>query len=178
MFKHLLAALVAAIIVAPSVSLAGGVVVEKEDLVSVLSGYHGGPDASYWERLDPTTTIATLKAIIEDESVFPIARSRAMAGLILIDGGDGTAYLGQLTKTMTNNYLRASAYDAFGRAAGEKGITTLANGLSDKDTMVRVMTSRRLSRIGGEEARTALKKALATEENPTARKIMEKSLAQ
>ncbi len=178
MLKKIMAALIAALVIAPIAARAEGIVMEKADLISVLSGYHGGPEASYWMRLDPTTTVATLKAIIEDETVFPIARSRAMRGLEALGGDEGTAYLAGLTKSLTNNYLRASAYDAYGRAAGEKGVATLANGLSDSDTMVRVMTSRRLSRIGGDEARTLLKKALAGEENPTARAIMEKSLSQ
>jgi HEAT repeat protein len=176
MFNRFAILLAAALFFTPMVAMADGIVVGKTELVSILSGYHGAPGADYWARLDPAATPVTLKAIAEDESVFPIARSRALTALTYFADGSTADYLAHQAGSLKNAYLRASAYDAYGQAAGTAGVKTLANGLYDDDTMVRVMSSRALSRVGGKEAASSLRKAIASERNSTARSIMKKSL--
>ena len=175
MIRKLMIASLAALLMVPAAAWAQGIVVEREEMISVLSGYHGGPGAEYWQRLDPAATRATLRAIIEDETVFPVARSRAMRALTHVDGA-AADYLGARAASEKNTYLRAAAYDAHARAAGEQALPALANALNDSDAMVRIMAARNLSRLAAPEAKQSLRRAMETENNGVARSIMMRSL--
>lgn len=175
MKRSLMIAALAALLIVPAAWAQQGIVVEREEMISVLSGYHGAPGAEYWQKLDPASTRATLRAIIEDGSVFPVARSRAMRALTYVDGQAGE-YLGARAANEKNTYLRASAYDAHARAAGEGALPALTGALNDSDAMVRIMAARNLSRIGTPEAKQTLRRAMESEKNGVARSIMSRSL--
>ncbi|MBI4666811.1 MAG: HEAT repeat domain-containing protein [Nitrospinae bacterium] len=166
------------LVFAPSVgrAQAGTVVVPYENMVSVLSAYHGMPGKDYWAKLNPEATRATLIGISNDEKLFPAVRARAMLALAYFKNDEAVSLVVKKSKGDLNPYIRATAIEALAALEGEKAVTSVGPGLEDVDVMVRISAIRALKKIGTPEAKKTLEGAMATEKNPTARSILQKSL--
>lgn len=178
MRNTLLAVIAALILLSPSLGAAQDVVVPYENLVSVLSGYHGAPGPDYWERLEPESTKQNLMRIVEDPEVFTVVRARAMTALTYFDGEEVESLLTQKARTEKTGYMRAAAYEALAEAKGKGATRALGEALQDEDTIVRLTAVRSLRKIGGPEAKKVLREGMEREKNPTARSVMSKALEQ
>jgi hypothetical protein len=176
--RHLLLALTAFFTVLSSPSLAQDVVVPYENMVSVLSGFHGMPGKDYFDRLKPDAARETLMKIVGDEQVFPVARGRAMLALAYFKNDDALNLVTGKVMGDKNPYLRSSALEALTNMEGAKAVKTIGAGLKDSDVMVRLSAIRSLKKIGGDEARKLIEESLAEEKNPTAAVVMKNSLEQ
>lgn len=174
--KHVFSALTALSLVFASTSFAQEVVVPYENMVSVLSAHHGMPDSAYFARLKPDTAKETLMKIAGDETVFPVARARAMLALVYFRSDDAASLVADKAVNDKNPYMRSSAYEALGDMEGEKAVKTIGGGLKDSDVMVRLSAIRSLGKIGGAEAKQLIEDNLTAEKNPTAATVMKKSL--
>ena len=178
MKKLLLTCCALALLVFPSTSAAQGIVIDYEGLVSVLSGFHGGPDADYWKKLDFESTKTSLVKISNDEGLNTMVRSRALLALAHFPSQSTTAHLSDITTDGKVAYIRASALDAYSRLNSGKEIDVIKGALSDEAVIVRLQAVRTLSLIGGQEARLALLEAKEKEKNKTALSVIERALAQ
>ncbi|MGK7346302.1 MAG: HEAT repeat domain-containing protein [Candidatus Nitrospinota bacterium M3_3B_026] len=178
MKKTLAAAFAATLLMISGPAFAQGAVVSYEDLVSVLSGYHGAPDREYWAGLEPETARENLLRMIDDPEVFTVVRARAMTALTYFDGAEVERLLEGKMKTEKNPYLRASACEALVRAKGQRALQDLSEALSDEDVMVRLTAVRSLRKLGGPKAREIIREKMDSEKNDTARKVMMKTLEQ
>lgn len=172
------AALAATLLMLSGPAFAQGAVVSYEDLVSVLSGYHGAPDREYWAGLEPETARENLLRMIDDPEVFTVVRARAMTALTYFGGVEVERLLEKRMKTEKNPYLRASACEALVRAKGQRALPDLSEALSDEDVMVRLTAVRSLRKLGGPEAMEVIRQRVDGEKNDTARKVMMKTLEQ
>lgn len=176
--KHLLLAMAALLTFSSSPSSAQDIVVPYENMVSVLSGFHGMPGKDYFDRLKPDTARETLMKIAEDEQVFPVARGRAMLALSYFKNSDALNLVTGKAMYDKNPYLRSSALEALTNMDGANAIKTIGAGLKDSDVMVRLSAIRSLKKIGGDDARKLMEESLSEEKNPTASAVMKKSLEQ
>ena len=123
MKKLLLTCFALALLIFPSTGSAQGIVMDYDGLVSVLSGFHGGPDADYWKKLDFESTKAMLITISDDETLNTIVRSRALLALTHFPSQGTTAHLSNITAGGKIAYMRASALDAYSQLKdGEIGV--------------------------------------------------------
>lgn len=176
--KYAFSALTALSLLFASTSFAQDVVVPYENMVSVLSGHHGMPNSAYFARLKPDAARETLMKIAGDETVFPVARARAMLALAYFRSEDAAGMVADKAVNDKNPYMRSSAYEALGDMEGEKAVKTIGEGLKDADVMVRLSAIRSLGKIGGAEAKKLMEDNLPAEKNPTAAVVMKKSLEQ
>ena len=176
--KHVISALTALSLVFVSTSFAQDVVVPYENMVSVLSGHHGMPDSAYFARLKPDTARETLMKIAGDETVFPVARARALLALAYFKTDAATSMVADKAANDTNPYMRSSAYEALGNMEGASAVKTIGAGLKDSDVMVRLSAIRSLGKIGGAEAKKLLEDNLPAEKNSTAAVVMKNSIEQ
>lgn len=166
-----------ALILFPAAGSADGVVMDYDGLVSVLSGYHGGPDEGYWKKLDFESTKATLVKISDDEKQNTIVRARALLALAHFPSDDTASHLSNKTVGGKIAYIRASALDAYSRLKTRRDINVIKGALSDDAVIVRLQAVRTLSAIGGADAKLALQEAKKKEKNKTARSVIEKELS-
>ena len=176
--KYLFSALTALSLVLASTSFAQDVVVPYENMVSVLSGHHGMPNSTYFARLKPDTARETLMRIAGDETVFPVARARAMLALANFRSDEAASMVAGKAANDPNPYMCSSAYEALGDMEGTSAVKTIGEGLKDSDVMVRLSAIRSLGKIGGQEAKKLMEDNLPAEKNPTASAVMKKSLEQ
>lgn len=176
MKKIILAAVAAIMFMNPSVSQADGVIVEYDNLIAVLSGYHEMPEADYWAGLEPESTRASLIKIANDLNVFTVIRARALYALTYFNNDEVSRFIRDKAKSDSIPYMRSSAFGALARSDGEKALDVFSDGLNDKEVMVRLSAARSLRRVGGDRARAILERAASTEKNSTAKSVFDKNL--
>ncbi|VAX26171.1 hypothetical protein MNBD_NITROSPINAE02-1693 [hydrothermal vent metagenome] len=176
MKKIILVAVVALIFISPSGARAGGIVMEYQNLVAVLSGYHNIPEAQYWARLEPESTRASLIKMANDSEVFTVIRARALFALEYYKNDEVSRLIRDVAKSDSIPYMRSSAYGALVRSEGVRALDAFRDGLGDKDTMVRLSAARSLRQVGGARARAILERASLAEKNSTVKSVFEKSL--
>ena len=177
MKKLLLICFTLLLLIFPSTGVAQGIVIEYDGLVSVLSGFHGGPDADYWKKLDYESTKAALVTISDDETQNTIVRSRALLALVHFPSQSTADHLSSVTASSRIAYMRASALDAYSQLNDGK-IGVIKAALSDDAVIVRLQAVRTLSAMGGSDARLALEEAKGKEKNKTALSVIETALSQ
>ncbi len=178
MNRIMVAAVAVLIFMTPLRSFAGGVIVSYENLQSVLSGYHGMPEADYWNRLDPVSTRESLMRMANDPKVFTIVRARALQAMAYYSNDDVTELLDRKAKGDKVAYIRSAALQALATAKGDQAVNALGEALKDDDVMVRLTAIRSLQAINAPEARNMLMRSLETEKNKTARHVMNRALKQ
>ncbi len=176
MRKIILAAVAVIMFINPSGARADGVVVEYQNLIAVLSGYHNIPDAEYWARLDPESTRASLVKMANDPEVFTVVRARALYALNYYKNGEVSQLIRDVAKGDSIPYMRSSAFGALAQSEGVKALDAFREGLGDKDVMVRLSAARSLRQVGGARARAILERASLAETNSTAKSVFEKNL--
>jgi len=178
--KKMLMALVAAaaIMFTTSSSFAQGAVVPYENMVSILSAYHGLPEPEYWSRLDVNHTREMLTKMVDDQKLHTIVRARAMLALQYFRTDDTVNLIAGKAKGDSIAYMRSTAYEALVNSEGEKALKLVGEGLKDSDTMVRMSAIRSLKKIGGPEAKSMLEGNLKEESNPAVKSVMQRSLDQ
>lgn len=176
--KHLFYALMAFSLVFASTSFAQGTQVPYDDMISILSGRHGMPESAYFARLEPKSATETLMKIAGDESVFPLARGRAMQALTYFKSSEASRMVADKAVNDKNPYMRASAYEALANIEGARAVKTISEGLKDTDVMVRISAIRSLGMVGGQEAKKTIEDNMQVEKHPTVSAVMKKSLEQ
>ena len=178
MNKTIAAAFAAMLFTISGPALAQDVVVDHDNMVSVLSGYHGMPGADYWARLEPEQALETLMNIANDPAVFTVVRARALSALTHFKNEAVTNLLVDKARNDKVAYMRSAAYEAIAKAEGPAATASLAEALKDTDVMVRLTAVRSLRKIGTPEAKAALRTGIEIEKNPTARSVMTSTLEQ
>ncbi len=176
--KTLSAILTTAILFASASAYAGDIIVPRDELVSILSGYHDTPGEDYWMKLDPGQTRETLKSITDDPTVFTPVRARALIALTYFGNDEVSGLLSNKLRTETLPYLRSAACEALSRLKGEESLPELKDALNDQNVMVRLTAIRSLRRLGTDNAKQTLQNRLATETNTTAKSVIQRALTQ
>ncbi|MFW2330741.1 MAG: HEAT repeat domain-containing protein [Nitrospinota bacterium] len=161
----------------PAIAQGAGISVNKADLITTLSGYHGLPDDNYLKKLDQADLNSTLQEIVDDKLTHTFVRSRAVYILgKLASPTDLNSYLRAKIKEEQNSHVRASMYDTIGKRGGDDTVDILDEGLYDSSEMVNMVSAKRLSIIGSEEAKGKLMQASTKAKSESMRKYMRKSV--